>query len=82
MKRSHPFSGRRIKGVRDEISEGSKLLGDSDIYNVAGIGNLDNAEVYEPFWWRTFRFVRLEIEVGNEPIILQSALAIVRQGIP
>jgi len=59
-----PVTGERVKGIRDEISDGSYLLGDSDIYVVGGM----EEESYEPFWWRTFRFVRLEIEVGEEPI--------------
>ncbi|MCR2823875.1 alpha-L-rhamnosidase-related protein [Lederbergia panacisoli] len=65
-----PKTGRRIKGVRDEVSEGSKLLGDSDIYVVCG--TQEGLEVYEPFWWRTFRFVRLKVEVGDEPITIHS----------
>ncbi|MBS4216952.1 alpha-L-rhamnosidase N-terminal domain-containing protein [Bacillus sp. FJAT-49711] len=67
-----PKTGRRIKGIRDEISEGSKLLGDSDIYIVGGYGTPETLEVYEPFWWRTFRFVRLKIEVSDEPITIHS----------
>lgn len=27
-------------------------------------------EEYEPFWWRTFRYVRLEIETRDEPITI------------
>jgi hypothetical protein len=27
-------------------------------------------EAYEPFWWRTFRYVRLEIEARDEPLTI------------
>lgn len=65
--------GRRSKGVRDDSSEGQVLLGDSDHYFVAGYGEASGMkEVYEPFWFRTFRFVRLEIETGAAPLTLHS----------
>ncbi|MBS4194879.1 alpha-L-rhamnosidase-related protein [Lederbergia citri] len=67
-----PETGRRIKRVRDDFSKGSKLLGDSDIYIVSGSGTKERQEVYEPFWWRTFRFVKLEIEAGDQPITIHS----------
>ncbi|MBS4199873.1 hypothetical protein KHA93_09405 [Bacillus sp. FJAT-49732] len=47
-------------------------MGDSDIYMVSGIDDKESLEEYEPFWWRTFRFVRLHIEVGDEPITIHS----------
>ncbi|MEK3669668.1 family 78 glycoside hydrolase catalytic domain [Paenibacillus sp. FSL R10-2771] len=61
----------RIKGNREDTS--GKLLGDYDVYHVAGTGEAgDEAEHYEPFWFRTFRYVRVEIEAGNEPLELIS----------
>lgn len=66
-------SGGRLKSVRDEASEDSFLLGDSDVYRVAGIGaDSSSPEIYEPFWFRTFRFVRLEIETADEPLTFHS----------
>lgn len=60
---------KRIKGQRND-SRG-KLLGDFDVYHVAGYGQTSSLpEIYEPFWFRTFRYVRLEIEVANEPLQL------------
>jgi len=59
----------RVKGIRNDTS--GKLLGDYDIYHVAGYGkSADAPESYEPFLFRTFRYVRLEIEVANEPLQL------------
>ncbi|BBH24613.1 alpha-L-rhamnosidase [Paenibacillus baekrokdamisoli] len=62
---------RRNKGVRDDSSKGL-LIGEEDVYRVQGFGDpsLERYEVYEPFWFRTFRFVRLQVEVGSEPLIL------------
>lgn len=63
----------RLKGVRDRAEDGV-LVGDPDTYHVAGIageGRSEGSEVYEPFWFRTFRYVRLEAEVGDEPLTIQ-----------
>jgi hypothetical protein len=60
---SQPF--QRVKKHRENTS--GKLLGDSDVYHVAGAGS-GKTEVYEPFWFRTFRYVRVEIETGDEPM--------------
>lgn len=63
-------NGERNKSVRDD-PKGKQLLGDQDIYRVSGFGEAGGKhEIYEPFWLRSFRFVRLEIEVGEEPLEL------------
>ncbi|RCW43477.1 alpha-L-rhamnosidase C-terminal domain-containing protein [Paenibacillus prosopidis] len=61
---------QRKKGARDDIS--GKLIGEFDTYHVAGDSNSRSSEVYEPFWFRTFRFVRIEIEAGEVPMELAS----------
>lgn len=59
----------RIKGNREDTR--GKLIGEPDVYHVAGLGNREgSAEIYEPFWFRTFRYVRLEIETSEEPLEL------------
>ncbi|MFC5407500.1 alpha-L-rhamnosidase C-terminal domain-containing protein [Cohnella soli] len=62
---------RRNKGIRDDHSKGL-LLGEEDIYSIQGFGDpsLGRYESYEPFWFRTFRFVRLSVEVGSEPLVI------------
>lgn len=62
---------RRSKGLRDDSSK-EFLIGEEDIYQVMGVGNHSqkNYEIYEPFWFRTFRFVRLQVEVGSEPLAI------------
>lgn len=47
------------------------LEGYQDNYHVAGLGIQNEPEIYEPFWFRTFRFVQLHIKTGAEPLRLQ-----------
>lgn len=63
--------GRRNKGVRDDMTKGI-LMGEQDFYKAAGIGghNGDPPERYEPLSFRTFRFIRLEIETGDQPLTI------------
>ena len=57
------------KGDRMDWVHGH-LQGYEDIYHVSGYGLADREEVYEPYWFRTFRFLRLEIRTGEEPCVL------------
>ena len=56
----------RDKGKRTDSVKGS-LYGDFDIYHVSGNGceSEEFFENYEPFWFRTFRYIRVEIETGE-----------------
>ncbi|KAK8847727.1 hypothetical protein IAR55_005586 [Kwoniella newhampshirensis] len=56
------------KGDRTK-REGQGLSGPSDTYEFSGNGN-GEVESYEPFWWKTFRFLVVEIEVGPDPLEL------------
>lgn len=56
------------KGVRDD-PEGGVLRGIRESYRVSGTG--EGTEKYETFLYRTFRFVRLEIETAAEPLTLE-----------
>ncbi|CAM4296936.1 alpha-L-rhamnosidase C-terminal domain-containing protein [Paenibacillus typhae] len=57
----------RDKGIRTDSVNGD-LYGDVDIYRPAG--SIQPFECYEPFWFRTFRYVRLEMETGDEGMVL------------
>jgi alpha-L-rhamnosidase len=59
------------KGDRLDCTNGW-LQGATDTYTVAGLGCEDNAEVYEPFWFRTFRFIQLDITTAEQPLEIQS----------
>jgi alpha-L-rhamnosidase len=52
----------RVKGVRDD-NDNYDFIGHQDVYYPSG-----KEEVYEPFWFRTFRFVRIEVETGVEEL--------------
>ncbi|MCD9024791.1 alpha-L-rhamnosidase C-terminal domain-containing protein [Cohnella silvisoli] len=57
------------KGVRDDTS-GKQLRGYTESYSVAG----GREETYETFLFRTFRFVRIEIEASlGEPLVIHHA---------
>jgi len=51
--------------VRDDSINGV-IMGLEDVYYPSG-----KKELYEPFWFRTFRFIRIEIETANEPLLIQ-----------
>ena len=50
--------------------EHGSLEGYTDTYTVRGCGTADMPENYEPYWFRTFRFIRLTVRVGAEPLTL------------
>lgn len=60
-----------VKGDRLDVKNGY-LEGFTDIYHVAGYGNKESPEFYSPFWFRTFRFIRLEITTTNQALDLVS----------
>ena len=59
-----------LKGDRlDQVN--GHLEGYEDHYQAGGFGTEDVPEIYEPFWFRTFRFVKLYIRTKKSPLILQ-----------
>ena len=56
----------RQKGDRCDWVNG-ELRGNTDTYRVSGYGSTDAPEEFAPFWWRTFRFIRLEIKTQAQP---------------
>lgn len=68
---SRTADGKRQKGMRDDwAAEGQMLVGDTDAYLVSGHGTEEAEEWYEPFWFRTFRYVRLEWTAADEPLVI------------
>lgn len=59
----HP---NKTKGNRNEI-EGKKILGYSDI--ILPDGGLQRT--FSPLWWRTFRYIQMNIETGPEELIIE-----------
>lgn len=56
-----------LKGDRTDSANG-QLFGPEDHYCTGGFGTAELPETYEPFWFRTFRFLRIEIETATEPL--------------
>jgi len=63
----------RDKGDRTDSTNGD-LYGDLDIYRPSGLEQESGEfiEKYEPFWFRTFRYVRIEIRTGEAPLTLRT----------
>ncbi|MBR5931702.1 MAG: hypothetical protein IKZ95_06730 [Lachnospiraceae bacterium] len=56
------------EGKRNRLdSINGHLEGYADHYKVIGASN----EVYEPYWFRTFRFLRISIQTADEPLTLR-----------
>ncbi len=60
-------NGKPVKGDRTDAENGV-LLGYQDVFRPAGGGTPEEPEVYEPFWFRTFRFVKLKVVTGDAPL--------------
>jgi hypothetical protein len=58
------------KGDRDAI-EDRKALGLTDSFLPDG----GEHRVFEPLWWRTWRYLDIDIETGSEPLTLESLTA-------
>jgi len=54
------------KGNRD-ITKGKEIHGISDVYVMDGGVN----RVFQPMWFRTFRFIQLEVSTANEPLVIE-----------
>ena len=59
------YDANNQKGNRNEL-EGKVIKGISDIYVMDGGQN----RVFQPIWFRAFRFIQLEIETKDEPLIV------------
>lgn len=62
--------GSRRKGNRDEI-EGKEMRGVRDVFVADG----GAARRFRPLWWRTYRYVQLEVETAEEPLTVEELSA-------
>ncbi len=69
-KTDHPMALPQ-KGDRTDCVNG-KLYGFTDTYTPAGYGSGQRPEIYEPYWFRTFRYIQLDITTADEPLIIHS----------
>lgn len=58
-----------VKGDRTDKTHGH-LNGYEDHYLVAGFGTEEEQEIYEPYWFRTFRFIRLSVKTAEQGVTL------------
>lgn len=56
-----------VKGDRTDYING-RLQGTEDTYQVKGCGTETMPEAYEPFWFRTFRYIRITIQTRDLPL--------------
>lgn len=56
--------GKLKKGVRDDLN--GIIIGDTDTFYPSG-----REDYYEPFWFRTFRFVRVDVDVSSSPLTIE-----------
>lgn len=61
----------RRKGDRTDHLNGD-LHGDPDRYRAAGTGTPAQTETYSPFWFRTFRYLRLRITTTDSALRIRS----------
>ena len=61
------FDDKRQKGNRNEIS-GREMIGNTDIFRPDGAVK----RTFRPLWFRTFRYIELEIETKTEPLTINS----------
>jgi len=61
----------RRKADRTDHANGD-LYGDPDRYLISGSGTPERPEQYSPFWFRTFRFLRVRITTADAPVRIRS----------
>lgn len=59
------------KGNRNDI-ENKQITGNSDVIICDG----DNNRIFQTLWWRTFRYIEMEIETKDEPLVLNDFYSI------
>jgi alpha-L-rhamnosidase len=61
------FDSKGSKGNRNEI-EGKSIAGYSDYF----IPNGESDRLFRPLWFRTWRYIQMEIETHDEPLVINS----------
>lgn len=63
-------AGQKIKKDRLDKRNGH-LEGYTDHYTVCGSGTKSHPETYAPYWFRTFRFIRIRIKTAEKPLTIR-----------
>ena len=61
------FTNSREKGNRNQV-EGKNFIGNYDEFTLDG----GSHRVFRPLWWRTFRYLQIEIEAKDEPVTIDA----------
>lgn len=64
------YDEKQQKGDRDEVGN-RQVLGFRDVFLPDG----GEHRTFEPLWWRTWRYLDLDIQTGDEPLELESLKA-------
>ena len=64
------FDKKGQKGNRNEITE-KEIKGYSDIFIPDG----SHQRVFRPLWFRTWRYLQIDIETGDEPLIIENPVS-------
>lgn len=59
------------KGDRTDSVNG-RLEGQVSFYTVGGYGTTKQPEEYEPYWFRTFRYIRLTVETADQRLFFRT----------
>ncbi|PJJ08137.1 alpha-L-rhamnosidase-like protein [Flavobacterium sp. 1] len=59
------------KGNRNDI-ENKQITGNSDVIICDG----ENNRIFQTLWWRTFRYIEMEVETKEEPLVLNDFYSI------
>ncbi len=65
------FNDKKEKGNRNEI-DNKKIIGNQDIIIADGGEN----RTFQTLWWRTFRYVEMEIQTKDEPLTINDFYSI------
>ena len=65
------FDRNGNKGNRNDIAN-KQITGNSDLIICDGA----NHRIFQTLWWRTFRYIEMEIETKDEPLILNDCYSI------
>ncbi len=61
------FTTSREKGNRNEV-EGKNFIGNYDEFTLDG----GSRRVFRPLWWRTYRYLQIEIEAKDDPVTIDA----------
>ena len=58
-----------VKDDRTDYKTGF-LAGNEETYHVTGLGTQEEPEIYEPYWFKTFRYLRISIETADADLCI------------